>query len=140
MHIGPQPEGAQTVKTTHRSLATLTAVALLALGGTAAANAEERPGRGEVRSTERAEKCDRLAELIAKLERAKQNLKAKIARVEEKIASGELTPEQQARAREVLAWLNKRLAKVEEKLARAKELWAQKCSGSDAPTSEAPAA
>jgi len=125
------------MKTTHRSLATLAAMALLALGGTAAANAEERPGRDEVRSTvDRTEKCDRLAELIAKLERAKQNLQAKIARVEEKIASGELTPEQQARAREVLAWLNKRLATVEEKLARAKEKYAQNCSGSAAPTTE----
>ena len=126
------------MKTTHRSLATLAAVALLALGGTAAANAEDRPGRGEVSSQDRAVKCDRLADLIAKLERAKQNLQAKIARVEEKIASGELTPEQQARAREVLAWLEKRLAKVEEKLARAKELFAQKCSGSDAPPTDAP--
>ena len=124
------------MKTTHRSLAMLAAVALLALGGTAAANAEERPGRAAVRSTDRAETCDRLADLIAKLERAKQNLQAKIARVEEMIASGELTPEQQARAREVLAWLEKRLAKVEEKLARAKEKYAQNCSGSDAPPTE----
>lgn len=126
------------MKTTHRSLATLAVVALLALGGTAAANAEERPGRGEVRSTERAEKCDRLADLIAKLERAKQSLQAKIARVEEKIASGELTPEQQARARAHLAKLQERLAKLEEKLARLKEKQAQACSdaGKESPISE----
>ena len=111
-------------------MAAVLSVALLALGGAATASAEGRPGgdggRGDGRG--RAMKCDRLAEKIAKLERVIEKLTAFEARIEEKIASGELTGEQLARARAFLAKLQKRIAKLEEMLARLEQKQAEKCA------------
>jgi phage gp16-like protein len=68
---------------------------------------------------------------MAKLERAKEHLQNKIDRVKEKLASGELSPEEQARARALLEKLEQRLAHVETKIERLQELFAEKCRQGD---------
>ena len=105
------------------------AASLLALSGTAAAYGGERPAPTRDDSARQGPKCDRVAHVIANLERAKAHLEQKIARVEEKIASGDLSPEQLARARKFLAKLENRLEKLEALIERLQTKFEEKCSG-----------
>lgn len=126
---------------TRRGLVVVAAAALLTLSGTATAVAADRPDPGRAAPTRDAgardagarhkQKCDRLQDFIAKLERAKEHLQNKIDRVQQKIASGELSDEQLARARALLEKLENRLAHVESKIERLQELFAEKCTGDD---------
>jgi Na+/phosphate symporter len=113
---------------------------VLALGGAATAVAGERPA-GERPTRDRpasqAEKCDRLAEVIKKLARAKERIEDRIARIEALLRSGELSEEEAARARELLAGLQNRLEKVTTMLQRLRDTYAEKCSGNE-PTTAAP--
>jgi predicted RNase H-like nuclease (RuvC/YqgF family) len=122
-------------------LVVVAAAALLTLSGTATAVAADRPDAGRDAPTRDAgtrdagarhrQHCDRLQDFIAKLERAKEHLQNKIDRVKEKLASGELSPEEQARARALLEKLEQRLAHVETKIERLQELFAEKCRQGD---------
>lgn len=126
---------------TRRGLVVVAAAALLTLSGTATAVAADRPDPGRDAPTRdagardagarHAQKCDRLQDFIAKLERAKEHVQNKIDRVKEKIASGGLSEEELARARALLEKLENRLAHVESKIERLQELVAEKCTGDD---------
>ncbi len=131
---------------TRRGLVVVAAAALLTLSGTATALAADRtdPGRDPATRDEgtrdpgtrdagarQGRKCDRLENIVAKLDRAKEHLQKKIDRVEEKIASGDLTPEQQERARAFLARLQNRLEKLEALSERLGTKLEEKCSQDD---------
>ncbi|MFN0154196.1 MAG: hypothetical protein ACKVUT_07440 [Gaiella sp.] len=87
--------------------------------------AQERPARD--RPVDRASKCDRLDHAIEALERHAAHLRAKIAKLEARLASGELSPEQAARARALLEGLKSRLGKVLDTISRLQEAQAEKC-------------
>jgi septal ring factor EnvC (AmiA/AmiB activator) len=113
-----------------RGVVAVAAASLLALTGTAAAlAADERPAPTRDPGARQGPKCDRVEHVIANLERAKTHLEEKIARVEEKIASGDLSPEELARARAFLQKLQNRLEKLEAMIERMKTKFEQKCSG-----------
>ncbi|HEY4621792.1 MAG TPA: hypothetical protein VIG93_08830 [Gaiellaceae bacterium] len=108
----------------------MAAAALLALSGTAAAYGADSPApTTRDAGARQGPKCDRVAHVIANLERAKAHLEQKIARVEEKIASGDLSPEQLARARKFLGKLQNRLEKLEALIERLETKFEEKCSG-----------
>lgn len=135
------------MKARHKGAVTFAVVALLALGGAGTAAAEDRPSgdrpaadrpSGDRPGARGQERCDRLAGWIGKLQRVKTNLENRIARVEAKIASGELSQEEMARARALLGKLQNRLEQVEAKLARLRQLFGEKCSpGGAAPPASA---
>lgn len=126
---------------TRRGLVVVAAAALLTLSGTATAVAADRTDRGRDTATRdagprhagarHARKCNRLENVVAKLDRAKEHLEKKIDRVEEKVAGGDLTPEQQARARALLARLQNRLEKLETLSERLGTKLEEKCSQDD---------
>ena len=126
---------------TRRGLVVVAAAALLTLSGTATAVAADRTDPGRDPATRDAgtrdpgarqgRKCDRLENVIAKLDRAQEHLQKKIDRVEEKIASGDLTTEQQERARAFLARLQNRLEKLEALSERLGTKLEEKCSQDD---------
>ena len=117
--------------------------ALLALCGTAAAMGATRPAPGGGTSASASDasprdagarkerRCARLDHVLSGLERAKSHLEQKIKRVEGKIASGDLTPEQQARAKSFLDRLQKRQEKLGSLVARLQTRLDQNCSTND---------
>jgi anti-sigma28 factor (negative regulator of flagellin synthesis) len=115
----------------HRLVACLTAASLLAAAGTSAAIGAERPAPVRGDAQREADRCDRVLDLIAKLTRGKEHLENKIARLKEKIASGELCPEELARARALLEKLEHRLAHVTALIERLKEKASEVCRDGD---------
>ena len=115
--------------TISRTWATLAATALLALGagaGVTAAHDGDR-GKGE-RGHSAAAKCERLDEKIAELQRKKEKLAAKTARVQAKITAGGLTQEQLDRANAKLAKIAEKLARLDAKLAVLTAQKTERCS------------
>jgi hypothetical protein len=120
---------------TRRSLVAMLATALLALAGTAAAVAENSPSPASPPARDagarQGPRCDRVEHVIANLERFQTRLEARIARVQERIASGNLSEKRLAHAERVLARLQHRLEKLETFIARLESKLAEKCSGDD---------
>jgi hypothetical protein len=115
--------------TTRRGFAVLGAVATLAVGGSAGvAAAGEGPGAGKTNAPGQANRCERLGNAIEVLDlRVQTRLENRIARVQAKIASGDLTAKQQERASKLLARLQHRLEKLEALIDRLEAKLAEKC-------------
>jgi hypothetical protein len=115
--------------TTRRGFAVLGVVAALAVGGTAGvAAAGQGPGAGRDNAPDKAKRCDRLGNAIKVLDtRVETRLENRIARVQAKIASGDLTAEQQERASTLLARLQNRLEKLGVLIDRLEAKLAEKC-------------
>ncbi len=131
-----------------RFLLVLAATALLALGGSAAALADDPPptsGAGDrgAAADRRAERAD-VPNAVPSIDpgsatgRSMQSQGSSVPRrissrrsrgSSEKLASGELTPEQRARAKALLEKLEHRLAKVMKRLERLKGAVAEHCNG-----------
>jgi hypothetical protein len=103
--------------------------AALAVGGTTAASANNDPGAGTSTAPGRANRCERLGKAVKVLDdRVETRLEARIARIEAKIASGDLTDTQEARARKLLAHLQHRLEKLQALVDRLEAKLAEKCA------------
>jgi hypothetical protein len=115
--------------TTRRGLAALGVAAAFAVGGTAtAATAKNDPGAGKSNAPGQANRCERLDHAITVLdERVQTRLENRIARVQAKIASGDLTEKQLERAKKFLAHLENRLEKLEALIDRLEAKFAEKC-------------
>jgi hypothetical protein len=120
---------------TRHGLAVLGVAGALAVGGTATAVAGNGPGTGATAGTGKsnapgqANRCERLDHAITVLdERVQTRLEARITRVEEKIASGDLTEKRAERAKKFLAHLQNRLEKLQALIDRLEAKFAEKCS------------
>ena len=92
--IDLKPEGRRKRMRTRRGLAVLGVATALAVGGTTTAVAGNGPGAGKTNAPGQANRCERLGHAITVLdERVQTRLEARIARVQEKIATGNLTGE-----------------------------------------------
>jgi hypothetical protein len=118
-------------------LAVLGVAGALAVGGTATAVAGNGPGTGAATGTGtgksnapgQTNRCERLDHAITVLdERVQTRLEARITRVEEKIASGDLTEKRAERAKKFLAHLQNRLEKLQALIDRLEAKFAEKCS------------
>ena len=102
--------------------------AALAVGGTTTAVAGNGPGAGKSDAPGQATRCERLGHAITVLdERVQTRLEARIARVQEKIAAGDLTEKRLERAKKFVAHLENRLAKLQALIDRLEAKFAEKC-------------
>ena len=116
---------------TRHGLAVLGIATALAVGGTATAAAGNDPGTGKSNAPGQANRCERLGHAITVLdERVQTRLEARITRVEEKIASGDLSEKRLERAKKFVAHLQTRLAKLEALIDRLEAKFAEKCATS----------
>jgi len=109
-----------------RLLVAVVAVVLGSLTATGAALAEEakpQRDRGDHRAF-----CERLQSKAEQLRAAIGRLEAMSDAIKRKIASGELTDEQMARARHVLAQIEREQAELKAKLERLLEIYRARCS------------
>ena len=86
----------------------LGAATVLALGGTTTAAASNGPGTGETNAPGQAHRCERLGTRSRRSTSRETRLEARIARVQEKIATGDLTEKRLERAKKFLAHLENR--------------------------------
>lgn len=102
------------------------AIALGAVGwsGVAAA-ADERPQSGE---RDHRTFCNRLADAAQQVRAKIGQIQAVQERIRAKIASGELTPEQEARAKHALRKLEAWQQELEERLERMLDVYEEKCT------------
>jgi len=124
--------------TKHRVVGAIAAVVLGSLTMTGAAWAEDRTPVGgtavaEDREPQRTPRDHR--EFCERLQEVAQNLRARIGeiqalqeRIRAKIASGELTPRQEARAKKALRHLEALQEELEERLERVLEIYEEKCT------------
>jgi parvulin-like peptidyl-prolyl isomerase len=114
---------------TRRSIALFAAAAMLALGGiatVAAASPAKGPGTGS--DAANAQRCERFGHAIDALELSATRLEKRIARVKERIAAAQLSPERLAKAQAFVARLEQRLAKREALVDRLQAKFAEKCA------------
>jgi hypothetical protein len=109
----------------------LVAVVAVVLGGLTATGAAfgsgtER-GRGNALRVDHRMFCERLEHRIQRVRAAIGKLDALADRIEAKIASGELTPEQEARARHALAKIEEALERLEAKLRKLLDVYENRC-------------
>jgi outer membrane murein-binding lipoprotein Lpp len=71
--------------------------------------------------------CERLEETAQELRAKIGHIQAVQERIRQKIASGELTPEQEARAKQALRKLEALQEELEERLERLLEIYGEKC-------------
>jgi hypothetical protein len=109
-------------------LAVLGVATALAVGGTTTAVAGNGAGAGKTDAPGQANRCERLGHAITVLdERVQTRLEARIARVQEKVATGDLTEKRLVRAKKFLAHLENRLAKLQALIDRLEAKFAEKC-------------
>jgi hypothetical protein len=104
----------------------LAAIVLGAVGwsGVAAA-ADEKPKRGE---RDHRAFCHRLADTAQQVRAKIGQIQSVQERIRAKLASGELTPEQEARAKHALRKLEAWQQELEERLERMLDVYAEKCT------------
>jgi hypothetical protein len=114
---------------TRRSIALLATAGLLAVGGTAA-GAAAGPAKGPKSGNEtaNAQRCARFGNAIDALELTATRLEKRIARVKERIAAAQLSPEKLARANAFVARLEARLVKRQAFIDRMEAKFAEKCA------------
>jgi len=99
-------------------------LAALSLSGSAVA-ADRQP---EAQTRDRAAFCERLQDVAQALRARIGEIQAMQERIRAKIASGELRPAQEARAKHALRKLEALQQELEEKLARVLALYEEKCT------------
>lgn len=118
---------------TRTKLVSLAVVACLAVAGTGSALAEAAPPQGGEPTAEQiAVRCERGARLLERLDQRAARLADRIAAIEAKIASGELTEEQLAKAQNWLARLEQRQTKLGGRIAMLSGKLAEKCGAGPA--------
>jgi hypothetical protein len=109
-----------------KPIAALAVVAALAAGtgsafaGTPAGSARPPADPGA--------RCERAEHVLAKLQALAERIENRIAKLEARIAGGELTPEQQARAEALLGKLEKALERLEKRIAKLEARIAEHCT------------
>jgi methyl-accepting chemotaxis protein len=112
-----------------RMLVAVVAVVLGGLTATGAAYAGERePARGNALGVDHRMFCERLEHRIQHVRAKIGKLEALADRIEAKLASGELTPEQEKRARHALAHIADALERLEAKLRKLLEVYEARCT------------
>lgn len=106
---------------------TLVAGLLAALSASGSAIAADRQPERQVRDHRAA--CERLADVAQALRARIGQVQAMQERLRAKIASGELRPAQEARAKHALRKLEALQQELEDKLARVLALYEEKCTG-----------
>jgi hypothetical protein len=113
---------------TRRSIALLATAGALALGGTATAVAGPAKGPGSGSDATTAQRCARVGHAIDALELNAARLEKRIARVKERVAAAQLSPEKLARAQAFVARLEARLAKRQAFIDRMEAKFAETCA------------
>ena len=108
-----------------RVVTTIVAVVLGSLTLTGAALADERQPQRSPRDHRAF--CERLEQTAQELRAKIGHIQAVQERIRQKIASGELTPEQEARAKQALRKLEALQEELEERLERLLEIYGDKC-------------
>jgi outer membrane murein-binding lipoprotein Lpp len=108
-----------------RVVTAIVAVVLGSLTLTGAALADERQPQRSPRDHRAF--CERLEETAQELRAKIGHIQAVQERIRQKIASGELTPEQEARAKQALRKLEALQEELEERLERLLEIYGDKC-------------
>jgi outer membrane murein-binding lipoprotein Lpp len=108
-----------------RVVTAIVAVVLGSLTLTGAALADERQPQRSPRDHRAF--CERLEETAQELRAKIGHIQAVQERIRQKIASGELTPEQEARAKQALRKLEALQEELEERLERLLEIYGEKC-------------
>ena len=106
---------------------TLVAGLLAALSVSGSAIAADR--QPETQARDHRAFCERLADTVQALRARIGEIQATQERIRAKIASGELRPAQEARAKHALRKLEALQQELEEKLARVLALYEEKCTG-----------
>ncbi len=112
----------------HRIVVALTAVALGALTASGVAAAQDRQPRPERDPGDRRAACERLADYAQALRARIGEIQATQERIRAKLASGELRPRQEARAKAALRKLEALQQELADKLARVLALYEEKCT------------
>ena len=112
-----------------RIVAATVAVALGGLVATGAAVAG-KPADNPAPATNKAAFCKRLDAMIEKKQNAGNRLEKVAAKVQARIDSGKLTPEQTARAQKHLARVNALIAKLDKRVDRLQAAYAKHCTTS----------
>ena len=111
-----------------RAVVTVVSVFLGALAASGAALAGDGPGtRGDAQARGGPVQCERLEAKIQRVRAKIGQLSALAARIEQKIASGTLTPEQEARARKALEKIANAKERLEQKLEKLLRLYDERC-------------
>ena len=109
----------------------LVAIVAVVLGGLTATGAafgsESDRGRGDRPGHDQRAFCERLEQRIQNLRERIGKLEALADRIEAKIASGELTPEQEKRARHALAHIQDKVARLQEQLEKLLAVYRARC-------------
>ena len=108
-----------------RVVTAIVAVVLGSLTLTGAALADERQPQRSPRDHRAF--CERLEETAQELRAKIGHIQAVQERIAQKIASGELTPRQEARAKQALRKLEALQEELEERLERLLEIYGEKC-------------
>jgi hypothetical protein len=112
----------------HRIVVALTAVVMGALTASGVAAAQERDPAPQRDPGDRRAACERLAEYAQALRARIGEIQALQERIRAKLASGELGPRQEARAKHALRKLEALQQELEAKLARALALYEEHCT------------
>ena len=112
----------------HRIVVAVTAVAMGALTVSGVAAAQERQLAPQRDPGDRQAACDRLAEYAQALRARIGEIQATQERIRAKIASGELGPRQEARAKHALRTLEALQQELEGKLARVLAVYEERCT------------
>ena len=113
---------------TRTKLVSLAVVACLAVAGTGSALAEPAPPPGGEPTAEQiALRCERGARWLERLNGRADRIADRIAALEARIAGGELTEEQLAKAQRVLARLEEHETKLGERIAALSARLAERC-------------
>lgn len=112
----------------HRIVVALTAVVMGVLTASGVAAAQDRQPQTQRDPGDRQAACERLAEFAQALRARIGAIQATQERIRAKIASGELGPRQEARARAALRKLEAVQQDLEDKLARVLALYEQRCT------------
>jgi len=113
----------------HRAAVALVTVVVGALAASGAAVAADREPQPQRTPGDHRVQCERLQELAQALRARIGEIQATQERIRAKIAGGELTPRQEARAKHALRKLEALQQELVEKLARVLALYEEKCTG-----------
>ena len=112
----------------HRIVVALTAVCLGALTASGVAAAQERLPQPQRDPGDRQAACERLAEYAQALRARIGEIQATQERIRAKLASGELRPRQEARAKAALRKLEALQQELMDRLARVLAVYEERCT------------
>ncbi len=112
----------------HRIVVALTAVAMGALTASGIAAAQDRQPQPQRDPGDRQAACERLADYAQALRARIGEIQATQERIRAKLASGDLRPRQEARAKAALRKLEALQQELEDKLARVLALYEERCT------------